>query len=270
MFSKFRTISPTRRQMARREFGGRMVLSLGLFLLSSLSWLLWRNQRQANEAKNSLKTSPDLDLHRFAGKWFEIARLPGKHQNVAGMTLTYTVNTDHSLDLVCAYHDHTLEGPEHLEHRHIRMAEANHARFKKQLFGPFSTDYWVLEVGKHYQYAVLGTPSRKHLWILSRRPEIDERLYQSILERMQIQGFAIDRLMRVVHDPHTPVALSSHLQSLLERKQAYFREDVAQHHGPQKQEKHINLPGKPHKSHHRHHQRYQHEKGEHEKGKELE
>ncbi|HEY9842711.1 MAG: lipocalin family protein [Candidatus Sericytochromatia bacterium] len=230
-----------------------VALTLGLLTLGGLAYFGYfglRTARIRSEAKKSLTCVPGLDLGRFAGKWFEIARLPGKHQNVAGMTLTYTLNADNSLDVVCSYHDHDLDGPEHVEKKHIRIAEPdNRSHMKKQVFGPLSTDYWVIEVGKNYEYAVLATPSRKHLWILCRSPKIDEKRYQEIVGRMKEMGFETDKLIRLQHEDHAPVALSSHLQALLDQKQQYFKgEEPEKHRGPQ--EKHRTQQEKSIKPHH--------------------
>lgn len=217
-----------------------LAMSLGLLVLGGLGFAIARNLRGQQQAKASLTSVHGLDLNRFAGKWFEIARLPGKHNDIAGMTLTYTLNADNSLDVVCTYHDHDLDGPEHTERKHIHIGEAdNRSHLRKQVFGPISTDYWVLEVGKNYEYAVLGTPSRKHLWVLSRSPKFDQARYEEILGRMREQGFAVDKLIRIQHDETPPVALSSHLQALLEQKQAYFKgEEAEKHRGPKAHDKH--------------------------------
>ena len=57
-------------------------------------------------------------------------------------------------------------------------------------------DYWVIDLEKDYQYAVIGTPSRDYLWILSRTPELDEKTYQDILIRIKEQGFDPNKLVK--------------------------------------------------------------------------
>ena len=63
-------------------------------------------------------------------------------------------------------------------------------------FGGFYGDYWILEVGESYEYAVVGHPSRDYLWILSRTPTMDPELYASIVRRLQAQGYETDRLQK--------------------------------------------------------------------------
>ncbi|MFO0762501.1 MAG: lipocalin family protein, partial [Byssovorax sp.] len=62
--------------------------------------------------------------------------------------------------------------------------------------GGFTGDYWILEVGEHYEYAVIGVPSRDYLWILSRTPKLDEALLQGIEARAHAAKFDTARLER--------------------------------------------------------------------------
>jgi hypothetical protein len=58
----------------------------------------------------------------------------------------------------------------------------------------FSGDYWILEVGSNYEYAVVGHPSRSYLWILSRTPTLDATTTQAILDRAQANQFDTSRI----------------------------------------------------------------------------
>ncbi|PKL75559.1 MAG: hypothetical protein CVV27_14740 [Candidatus Melainabacteria bacterium HGW-Melainabacteria-1] len=224
---------------------GGLAVSLGLLVLGGVGFWAYRNLRKVHN-RDSLQSAPGVDLSRFCGKWFEIAHFPGKHEDVAGMTLTYTLQPDNSLDVLLSYHDHDLSGPEHTQRKHIWIAEPdNRSHLKKQVIGPIGTDYWILEIGKNYEYAVLGTPSRKHLWILSRTPKLEASCYESIVERMQEQGFDTSKLLMVPQDEHAPVALSSHLQGLLEHKQQYFKgKEHDKHMGPKGEKRPEKRPDK--------------------------
>ena len=49
--------------------------------------------------------------------------------------------------------------------------------------------YWIIGLGENYEYAVVGHPARKYLWILSREDQMEEDLFQEIAERLRIQGY---------------------------------------------------------------------------------
>ena len=73
---------------------------------------------------------------------------------------------------------------------------ATNAKLKVTFFWPFSGDYWILDLAPDYSYAVVGEPSRKYLWILSRTPQMDEATYREITERIRFLGYDPARLLK--------------------------------------------------------------------------
>jgi len=67
---------------------------------------------------------------------------------------------------------------------------------KVTFFWPFYGDYWILDLGPNYEYAVVGEPGRKYFWILSRSPQMNEALYQQLLQKMAAQGFNTESMIR--------------------------------------------------------------------------
>jgi apolipoprotein D and lipocalin family protein len=57
-------------------------------------------------------------------------------------------------------------------------------------------DYWIIDLAPDYSYSVVGTPDRKYLWILSRKPQLDETIYQRIIEQTAARGFDVSRLVK--------------------------------------------------------------------------
>jgi apolipoprotein D and lipocalin family protein len=74
---------------------------------------------------------------------------------------------------------------------------ATNAKLKVSFFWPFAGDYWILELGRDYEYAVVGDESRKYLWILSRTAQMDDAVYNGLLERARDRGFDISKLEKV-------------------------------------------------------------------------
>jgi len=62
----------------------------------------------------------------------------------------------------------------------------------------FAGDYWIIDLGKDYEYAVIGHPKRKYLWILSRTKEMDREVYEGILSRLRDKQYDISKLMRTL------------------------------------------------------------------------
>jgi apolipoprotein D and lipocalin family protein len=70
----------------------------------------------------------------------------------------------------------------------------SNAKLKVSFFWPFAANYWILELGKEYEYAVVGDPSLRYLWILSRTAQMDSAVYNDLLQRIKDKGFDISRL----------------------------------------------------------------------------
>jgi apolipoprotein D and lipocalin family protein len=155
-----------------------------------------------------LKVVADLDYARYVGTWYEIARLPNRFEDkcVGDITASYKVREDGRLDVTnrCkvaggAYEDangiaRPVEGqpPSVLK---VRFAPA-FLSFLPMVWG----DYQVIALGAQYEYAVVGTPDRKYLWVLARQADMDARLYQSAIDAAQAQGFDTSALIK---PPHT-------------------------------------------------------------------
>lgn len=136
-----------------------------------------------------LKPVKSVDLARYAGTWYEIASFPQSFQKGCVHTrATYSLREDGKIKVLNECRDKTPDGK-------LRSAEgkawvvdpASNAKLKVQFFWPFSGDYWIIDLGPNYEYAVIGHPRRNYLWILSRTPQLDQGVYQGILERLKIE-----------------------------------------------------------------------------------
>ena len=147
--------------------------------------------------KKELEVVRAVDLARYAGRWYEIARLPNRFEKkcVDSVTATYTLRSDGKVDVVnrCRKANGeytTAKGTAKV------VDKRTNAKLKVTFFWPFYGDYWILDLGSNYEYAVVGSPNRDYLWILSRTPQFDEQLYQSLLAKMTSRGFETERMIR--------------------------------------------------------------------------
>lgn len=173
-----------------------LLLLTGLLAIAAAAFLL---KQRSSGGNTELKTARFMDLTRLAGSWYEIARMPGQVEELAvDMRVIYSLRGSQELDVEYVWRAGNFDAPEQREERKLRIEDpAQPARMKKQLMGALEIDYWLLEIGKHDEYVVFGTPSHQHLWILSRSPQLDEKVYKGILNRLQHQGFETSRLERV-------------------------------------------------------------------------
>jgi len=154
----------------------------------------------AVDRKGELAVVGAVDLSRYAGRWYEIARLPNRFEKTCAdsVTATYTLRSDGKVAVVNRCRKANGEYTTARGKAKIVDKKTN-AKLKVTFFWPFYGDYWILDLGPNYEYAVVGAPNRDYLWILSRTPRLDEELYQRLLKEMATRGFATDRMIRTSH-----------------------------------------------------------------------
>ena len=137
-----------------------------------------------------------VDLERYVGLWYEIARIPNPFQDqcVRGVTAEYTLRDDGRVDVVnrCYKKDGELDEAKGLAR--VEDKETN-SLLKVSFFSilgwrPVWGDYWIIDLARDYSYAVVCSPDRKYGWILARESELPVEVLDGIFERLRQQGFA--------------------------------------------------------------------------------
>lgn len=138
-----------------------------------------------------LPTVPALDVERYSGTWYEIARLPNRFEKgLECVTATYTLRKDGRVTVYNRGHK-TKDLSEIKEIKGVAWTpDSDHpARLKVRFFWPFAGDYQVIALDEEYRYALVGDPSRKYLWVLSRTPRLAPAIYNRLLETAERHGF---------------------------------------------------------------------------------
>jgi len=141
----------------------------------------------------------DLDINRYLGKWYEIARYDHRFErNLVGVTATYSFRKDGKIKVVNSGFKETLDGKKSDATGKAKIPDPNiPSRLKVSFFWCFYGDYFVLELEEDYQWAVIGSSSDKYLWILSRTPQMDENVYNDLLNNLTDRGYDVNNLIRV-------------------------------------------------------------------------
>lgn len=155
----------------------------------------------ACSSKNQpLETVANVDLNRYAGKWYEIASFPQRFQK--GCTCTtaeYTLSDEGYVIVENACNKDSINGEKSgIKGKAFVVENTGNAKLEVQFFWPFKGKYWIIDLDKDYTYAVVGHPNREYLWILSRTPQMNEEIYQGIIERVKAKGFDLAKLQRTV------------------------------------------------------------------------
>jgi apolipoprotein D and lipocalin family protein len=155
-------------------------------------------------SKEPLPTAASVDLHRYAGTWYEIARLPMWFQrHCVDSKAIYTTRPDgavgvHNECLTDAGGTDQVEGVGRVVDRttNARLTVVFDNWFARLFGSSREGNYWIIDLDPDYRTALVGTPDRRYLWILSRTPLLDEPTYERLVARAQQLGFSVSDLIR--------------------------------------------------------------------------
>lgn len=151
-----------------------------------------------------VRSVPTLDLERYAGTWYEVARYPNRFQKscASNVTAEYVRRPDGRITVInqCQRADGTTiraegtarkatsAGPD--SQLKVRFAPS-WLSFVPAVWG----NYWVIDLAEDYSYALVGDPSRDYLWILSRTPVLSPDLLERARAAAATNGFDLNRLV---------------------------------------------------------------------------
>jgi apolipoprotein D and lipocalin family protein len=159
------------------------------------------------DSVEELPTATSVDLSRYAGKWYEVARLPmWAQRHCLRSTAEYTVLLSGHIGVrnSCITSDgqeKNIQGVAAIvEHTHHAKLNVVFDQWAAKLVAFFTSadegNYWILRVDPEYRHAVVGTPDREYLWILARTPHLPESTYQKLVAFSQRLGFTTENLIR--------------------------------------------------------------------------
>jgi apolipoprotein D and lipocalin family protein len=171
----------------------KYIIGAGLVALSATYLLLTQTKTYP-----PLATVPAVDLNRYAGKWYEIAAFPQRFQK--GCHCTYAEYSPQPEGYVQVFNACRKNKPtgklKSVNGKAYPVAGSQNSKLRVQFFWPFTGDYWVLMLADDYSYAVVGTPDREDLWILSRTPVMAPTLYSQLVTEIANRGFDVSRLRK--------------------------------------------------------------------------
>ena len=149
-----------------------------------------------------LEAIASLDVPRYMGTWYEVAKYPNWFQKrcIANTSATYAVQPNGMLQVLnrCQKEDGSMSealgaakqvGDANSPKLEVRFAPA-WLSFLPFVWG----NYWVIDLDPQYQLAAVSEPSRKYLWILSRSKTVEPKAYEALLQRLKQQGFNLDAI----------------------------------------------------------------------------
>jgi len=149
-----------------------------------------------------LTTVNEVNLEKYAGQWYEIARLPNKfEEGLKCVTATYSLKKNGKIDVLNAGISTEKMGEPSSANGTAWIPNPEFpGRLKVSFFWPFAGNYYIISLDEGYQYALVGDPSRKFLWVLSRTKQLDETIYSKLLEIARQNEFKIEHVIKVEQD----------------------------------------------------------------------
>ena len=184
----------------------RLLSSLTLACATVLPAMIAMHPTQA--IAQEVVTVPSVDLKRYVGKWYEIARFPNSFQKkcIANVTAEYRARTDGDVDVVnrCKVEGGVLDQADGL----ARIVDGSNNTRLQVRFAPAWLawfplvwgDYWIIDLDPDYSVATVGTPSRDYLWILARKPTLSTAEYEAAVNNATKQGFDTSKLVKTPQD----------------------------------------------------------------------
>ena len=161
-------------------------------------------QNISAQKKEKPVTVQSVDLNKYAGVWYELARYPNKFQNqcMSDVTAEYVIEKDGDITVINKCKTANGETDEAKGEARIKDKQTNaklEVRFAPKILSFIPNvwgDYWILDLGRDYDYALVGSPDRKYLWVLSRTPQIDSAKYENMMQIAKQEGFNPDKLVK--------------------------------------------------------------------------
>lgn len=160
----------------------------------------------AQTSAPELKSVDSVDLDRYMGRWYEVARLPNRFQDdcASDTTATYAMQPDGKLSVInaCRQADGSSMSAEGAARKvgdaklKVRFAP-KWLSFLPMVWG----DYWVIDLADDYAWAVVGEPGLKYFWILSREPQMEDAVMDGIVERAESQGYDLSSIIQTKQTP---------------------------------------------------------------------
>jgi apolipoprotein D and lipocalin family protein len=147
------------------------------------------------------KAVDKVDLSRYAGKWYSLYSIPTMFdKGTRETTTTYTLNKDGYYNVLTTAKKKDDAELQVYKSKLFPIAEQHNAEMKAQFVWPFKVDYWVIDVAPDYSYVVVGHPDHKFLFIMSRKPTVDKKLYEGLVAKCKAMGYPVEKLTSQYHD----------------------------------------------------------------------
>jgi len=175
----------------------RKVYSIGVAILLISSML---GCNTTKNQLNTMKTVDKVDLERYMGTWYEIARFPHSFEKgLVGVTATYKLKKSGKVEVINQGFKDSLSGKMRRAKGFAKVPNPNTSgRLMVYFFWPFGGEYLILDLDENYQYVLVGSSSKNYLWILCRSPKMDEEIFTTLVGKAKSLDFDTSKLIKIL------------------------------------------------------------------------
>jgi apolipoprotein D and lipocalin family protein len=154
-------------------------------------------------ANTTPQTVANVDLARYMGKWYEIARIPNPFQKpcVQDVSATYRLLANNQVQGINSCRK--ANGDVFNLEVNGEVQDKTNAKLLFKITSSWlswipmlKADYWIVDLAADYNHAAVATPDSQYLWILARQPQLDALTYQQVVQRVAKQGFDVTKLVK--------------------------------------------------------------------------
>lgn len=169
------------------------ILIMALAITSSPTW----------SKANPLPTVSNVNLDRYLGLWYEVARKENKFQkNCKDSKAHYSLLPGGDIQVINSCHLNSSDGPSKVARgRGWAVDDVNFSKLKVQFFlssvriPRLAGDYWIIDLDDDYRYSMVSEPQKKYLWILSRTPTLDKEILNHLIAKAKSLGIDVSNLI---------------------------------------------------------------------------
>jgi len=155
----------------------------------------------ATSTPPGVKVVKNFEVDRYLGKWYEIARLDHSFERgMSNVTAQYSYNDNGTIRVLNSGYKEALNKWDSAEGKAKFRGKKNEGSLKVSFFWPFYGGYHIIELSEDYEYVMIVGPSKNYLWILSRKPKINQNTYDELVDKANSLGFPTQELIKVKHD----------------------------------------------------------------------
>lgn len=167
------------------------------FIIAFLFFIVTGGCQNKKPIEMNTTTVKELDLNRYLGTWYEIARFDHSFErNLVGVTATYSMRDDGKIKVLNQGYKNSLVGELSIAEGKAKLT-GEPGKLKVSFFWIFYADYYIMELDENYQWALIGSNSNKYLWILSRTPKLEDNVKNLILHHATKRGYDTSKLIWV-------------------------------------------------------------------------